>query len=155
MKDFQLQLDLAFGCIASDGEVAAVELDCLKSICIQRGVTSEDYHASLQKTQQKFQQDMTSLYDAVVSELGEMQSDFDRQLDIMEILIELVVSDGVVDQGELSFLRFVILAGRWDANALRQAKPEWAQYIQDGFDTPLELRSKVMAKMSQGIQAQT
>lgn len=153
MKDFQLQLDLAFGCIASDGEVAAVELDCLKSICIQRGVAAEDYHASLQKTQQKFQQDMTSLYDAVVSELGEMRNDFDRQLDIMEILIELVVSDGVVDQGELSFLRFVILAGRWDANALRQAKPEWAQYIQDGFDTPLELRSKVMAKMNEGIQA--
>ena len=78
MKDFQLQLDLAFGCIASDGEVAAVELDCLKSICIQRGVAAEDYHASLQKTQQKFQQDMTSLYDAVVSELGEMRNDFDR-----------------------------------------------------------------------------
>lgn len=153
MKDFQLQLDLAFGCIASDGEVAAVELDCLKSICIQRGVAAEDYHASLLKTQQKFQKDMTSLYDAVVSELGEMRNDFDRQLDIMEILIELVVSDGVVDQGELSFLRFVILAGRWDANALRQAKPEWAQYIQDGFDTPLELRSKVMAKMNEGIQA--
>lgn len=154
MKDLQLQLDLAFGCIASDGEVAAVELDCLKSICIQRGVAAEDYHASLQKTQQKFQQDMTSLYDAVVSELGEMRNDFDRQLDIMGILIELVVSDGVVDQGELSFLRFVILAGRWDANALRQAKPEWAQYIQDGFDTPLELRSKVMGKMTEGIQAQ-
>lgn len=153
MKDFQLQLDLAFGCIASDGEVAAVELDCLKSICIQRGVTAEDYHTSLQKTQQKFQQDMTSLYDAVVSELGELQSDFNRQLDIMEILIELVVSDGVVDQGELSFLRFVISAGRWDANALRKAKPEWAQYIQDGFDTPLELRSKVMAKINEGIQA--
>ena len=154
MKDLQLKLDLAYGCIASDGEVKDVELDCLKSICIQRGVTAEDYRASLQRTKQKFEQDMTSLYDAVVSELGEMRNDFDRQLDIIEILIELLVSDGKVDQGELSFLRFVILAGRWDVNALRQAKPGWSQYIQDGFDTPLELRSKVMAKMKEGIQAQ-
>ena len=82
-------------------------------------MAAEDYHTSLQKTQQKFHQD-ASLYDAVVSELGEMRNDFDRQLDIMEILVSLWSRMRWLTK-ELSFLRFVILAGRWDANALRQA----------------------------------
>lgn len=154
MKEIQLQLDLAFGCIASDGEVAKVELDCLKSICIQRGYSSADFHAAMDRTRQKFDQDITGLCDSLVSNLLTMRDDLEKQLDVLEILIELIVSDGAVEQGELSFIRFVIASGQWDASALRRAKPEWRKYIQDGFDTNLELRTKVLAKMTEGIQSE-
>lgn len=152
MQEFQIALDLAYGCMASDGDVSTVELDCLKSLCIQRGFSSESYQTALQKTQQRFKQDLIGLYDSLVPDLVAMSANLDQQLEVLEILIELVVSDGVVEQGELSFIRYVLAMGKWDADALREAKPEWGKYIQEGFETNLELRRNVLAKMAQGIE---
>ena len=86
------------------------------------------------------------------SQLAQMKSDFERQMTTLDMLIELVISDGMVDEGELAFIRFIVTAGRWDVTMLRKAKPEWSQYIQEGFETATELRSSVMTKMIKGAK---
>lgn len=151
MKEFQLQMDLAFGCIASDGEIAQVELDCLKSICIQRGYSAQEYHEAVKRTQSRFTQDLTVLYDSLIPELIDMSEDFEGQLDVLEMLIELVVSDGTVEQSELEFIRFVFQLGQWNADTIKKAKPNWSPFIQGGFETALELRDKVLKRMTEGV----
>lgn len=153
MQEFQIALDLAYGCMASDGDVSDVELDCLKSLCIQRGFSTDSYQEALLKTQQRFKQDLIGLYDSLVPELVAMSANLDQQLEVLGILIELVVSDGVVEQGELSFIRYVLAMGKWNADALREARPEWSKYIQEGFETNLELRRNVLAKMAEGVES--
>lgn len=152
MKEFQLQMDLAFGCIASDGEIAQVELDCLKSICVQRGYSAQEYHDAVEHTQSRFTQDLTVLYDSLIPDLIDMSEDFERQLDVLEMLIELVVSDGMVEQSELEFIRFVLQLGQWNADTIKKAKPNWSPFIQGGFETALELREKVLSRMTQGLE---
>jgi uncharacterized tellurite resistance protein B-like protein len=151
MKDFQLLMDLAFGCIASDGDVAQVELDCLKSICIQRGISVQDFQLALEHTQSRFNQDLAVLYDSLIPELIELSGDFEKQLDIFEMLIELVVSDGNVEQSELEFIRFVFQLGEWNAESIKKAKPNWSPFLQGGFETALELREKVLKRMTKGV----
>jgi uncharacterized tellurite resistance protein B-like protein len=152
MKEFQLQMDLSFGCIASDGEIAPVELDCLKSICIQRGYSAQDYQSALERTQIRFTQDLTVLYDSLIPELIEMSEDIEKQLDVLEMLIELVVSDGNVEQSELEFIRFVFQLGQWNADSIKKAKPDWSSFLQGGFETALELRNKVLRRMTEGVE---
>jgi uncharacterized tellurite resistance protein B-like protein len=152
MKEFQLLMDLAFGCIASDGDVAQVELDCLKSICIQRGISVQDYHSALEHTQSRFNQDLAVLYDSLIPELIEMSGDFEKQLDVFEMLIELVVSDGNVEQSELEFIRFVFQLGQWNPESIKKAKPNWSPFLQGGFETAWELREKVLNRMTNGVE---
>lgn len=153
MKEFQLQLDLAYGCIASDSDVAQVELDCLKSICIQRGYSSQDYHAALEHTRSRFARDLAVLYDSLIPELIELSGDLEKQLDVIEILIELVVSDGTVEQSELEFIRFVFQLGQWNADSIKKAQPNWSPYLQGGFETAMELREKVVNRMAHGVKS--
>ena len=152
MTEFQLQMDLAFGCIASDGEIAQVELDCLKSMFIQRGYSAQDYHDAVARTQSRFSKDLTILYDSLIPELIELSKDFEKQLDVLEMLIELVVSDGTVEQSELEFIRFVFELGQWNTDPIKRAKPDWSPFIQGGFETALELRDKVLKRMSEGVE---
>ena len=134
LSDFNLEINqrnhdrvstsngLGFWCIASDGEIAQVELDCLKSICIQRGYSAQDYNDAVARTQSRFLKDLTILYDSLIPELIELSDDFKKQLDVLEMLIELVVSDGTVEQSELEFIRFVFQLGQWDTDSIKRAE---------------------------------
>jgi topoisomerase-4 subunit A len=61
----------------------------LKSICIQRGISVQDYHSALEHTQSRFNQDLAVLYDSLSPELIEMSGDFEKQLDVFEMLIDV------------------------------------------------------------------
>ena len=150
-EQFQFYVDIALGCIASDGEIDKVEVDCLKSIWIQRGQAADDFKQAYEASQKSFDKDASSFVDSFVPELREMQGNLKEQVALLEVLIELIVSDGIIQNGELDYLRFIMQLGGWDMSKIVQERPEWRPYIQQGFETNLELRSKVIDRILAGI----
>jgi uncharacterized protein YqeY len=145
------QVELALGCISSDGRVDEVELRCLRSIAVQRGESIEDYDRYLREATVRFQKDPIAFIDGFTSFLQMQKEEIEDQIDQLSVLIELVAADGVTDQGELDYLRLVVLLGGWNMVALIRARPDWEPYLKDGFETRMELRNRVIVRMEEGL----
>jgi len=151
-SSFKHQIELALGCISSDGSVDEAELKCLRSIAVQRGESIDAYDRHLTDATKRFHDDAVAFVDGFASFLQLHKENVNQQIDELSMLIELVTSDGVIDQGELDYLRLVVLMGGWDMAELRKVKPDWSAYLLDGFETRVELRNRVIQRMTEGLK---
>ena len=151
-SSFKHQIELALGCISSDGSVDESEVKCLKSIAVQRGESIEEYERLLGEATERFGKDATAFVDGFAPFLQLHKGEVNAQIEQLSMLIELVAADGVIDQGELDYLRLLILLGGWDIGELRKERPDWEEYLQEGFETRIELRNRIIDRMIEGLK---
>ena len=128
-------LRVAYGCIACDGEIAASEVSCLRSIAIQMGQPAEDVDADLQTIQLEFVKDAEGMVCQAKNKLlSEGLNHRDGTL-LLELLVQLVEADETVQPNESRYVRSLVRDIGLDRVALREEHPEWRSYLAEGIRT--------------------
>ena len=126
-------LRVAYGCMACDGEIAASEVSCLRSISIQMGQPAEEVDADLHAIQMEFVKDPMGMVCRAKDKLiSEGLSHRDGAL-LLELLVQLVEADGIVQPNESRYIRDLVRDIGLDRVVLREEHPEWRSYLAEGI----------------------
>lgn len=126
-------LHIAYGCMASDGDVADSEVSCLRSIAVQMGQPVEDIDATLEGIVKAFADDKVGSVEAAKSTLkgGELNHD-DASL-LLDMLVQIAEADGSVHADESRYVRAVVQDLHLDRFVLDKEHPEWRSYLATGL----------------------
>ncbi len=126
-------LRVAYGCMACDGEIAASEVSCLRSIAIQMGQPAEDVEADLHTIQMEFVKDAEGMVCRAKDKLtSEGLNHRDGAL-LLDLLVQLVEADETVQPNESRYVRDLVRDIGLDRVALREEHPEWRSYLAEGI----------------------
>ena len=126
-------LRVAYGCMACDGEIAASEVSCLRSIAIQMGQPAEEVDADLNTIRAEFVKDAADMVSRAKGKLmDEGLSHRDATL-LLDLLVQLVEADGTVRPNESRYIRDLVKDLGVDRVALREEHPEWRSYLAEGI----------------------
>lgn len=122
-------LRVAYGCMASDGEVVAEEVACLRSIAVQMGQPVEDLDRELKRIRAEFTSDPVKTVSDAKNSLATSSLVHEDAVLLMDMLVQLVEADGTIHFGETLFVQDVIRSLELDAEALLESHPEWRDYF--------------------------
>lgn len=122
-------LDIAWGCMACDGDIADSEVSCLRSIAVQFGQSVEAVDPALSAARTRFAQDAAGSVGRAVAGLRRAElSSGDAEL-LVDMLVQLAEADGIVRGSERRFIRETVEDLGLDRSALRSSRPEWSRYL--------------------------
>ena len=122
--------------MASDGEIADVEVSCLRSIAIQLGQPVNDVDTDLSLVRGEFDSDARDLIAQSKKALRTHGMAVRDSVLLLDILVQIVEADGVVQPNETRFIRKIVSDLELDREALRALHPEWATYLAEGILLP-------------------
>ena len=126
-------LRVAYGCMACDGDIAASEVSCLRSIAIQMGQPANEVEADLHAIHAEFVNDGLDMVNRTKRKLmDEELSHRDSEL-LLDLLVQLVEADGTVRPNENRYIRELVDDVGLDRVALRESHPEWRSYLAEGI----------------------
>ena len=126
-------LQIAYGCMACDGEIAAAEVSCLRSIAIQMGQPVKQVDAGLQAVHERFVADAHGMVDRARNKLLSQGMSAQDSVLLLDLLIQLVEADGVIQPNEVRYIRDIVNGLDLDREALSAMHPEWQSYLAQGF----------------------
>ena len=129
----QEYLRVAYGCMACDGEIAASEVSCLRSIAIQMGQPAEEVDTDLHAIQMEFVKDATGMLCRAKDKLMSERLNHGDSTLLLELLVQLVEADGTVQPNESRYIRDLVREIGLDRVVLREEHPEWRSYLAEGI----------------------
>lgn len=126
-------LRVAYGCMACDGEIAPVEVTCLRSIAIQMGQPAKLVDADLLAVREEFVADAQGMISRARKKLLSRGMYVDDSALLLDLLIQLVEADGVIRPNETRYIRDLVEDLDLDRKALRIMHPEWQSYLSDSI----------------------
>ena len=104
----ELYLKTIFCCMTSDGEVAAEEVNLIKSITDASNLFSNlNLQSLIEKYVQEFNSSSKDFLMNYLSELEKTSLDKEEELKLIELAIKTIESDNVVKYSEIKFFKLV------------------------------------------------
>ena len=122
-------LRVAYGCVASDGDIDPSEVSCLRSIAVQLGQPVAEVDATLEAVRDEFAEDAAGVLDQASNHLQVAGLGHEDALLLLDMLVQLVEADGIIRPNETTFVRELVHALALDRATLRQEHPEWRPYL--------------------------
>ena len=136
-------LRIAYGCMTCDGEIAAEEVSCLRSIAVQMGQPVNEVDDELEAISEEFAGDFEDALDRAKARLCREALQHRDALMLIDMLVQLVEADGKILPSEVQYVRTLMGELPLDRLRLRKEHPEWRSYLVDSFRLPSDRRDSI------------